>query len=52
MNPPSGEFPDRIYPRLHAVLLCILLLGIAAWLFRTYGFEPLEFKPAAETVSP
>ncbi len=31
--------------RAHAVLLVILALGVAAWLWRTYGFEPLTVRP-------
>jgi hypothetical protein len=29
--------------RLHGVLLAAIILGIALWLVRIYGFSPLRF---------
>lgn len=29
--------------RVHAALLIALAAGIAVWLWRVYGFEPLRF---------
>jgi len=33
---------DRTARRVHLGLLVVLAAGIAAWLWRVYGFEPLR----------
>jgi hypothetical protein len=40
MTPVDGA--ERTAQRVHAALLVALALGIAIWLWRVYGFEPLR----------
>ena len=45
-----GERTARI---AHLVLLGLIVAGLAAWLYRVYGFEPLAIKePAGQGVKP
>ena len=37
----------RVIRRVHVALLALLAAGLAAWLWRTYGFEPLRLVEPA-----
>lgn len=37
---PAGD--ERLARRLHVVFLALLAGGLAVWLWRVYGFEPLR----------
>ena len=36
---------DRNAKRAHGAILAVLALGVAVWLWRVYGFEPLAVRP-------
>lgn len=40
MTGPDGA--ERVAQRVHVALLVLLAAGVAIWLWRVYGFEPLR----------
>jgi hypothetical protein len=44
----TDEAGERLARRVHVALLALTAAGIAVWLWRVYGFEPLRIvEPAA-----